>query len=104
MIPTLLQPLKVSTINDPTDTTTTVSVGVTQGSSLSPILFNIYIDGLSHALQTNPRDARFAQASLLADDGMLMASDASTMKIRMGTCNLWEAEHAMERWELNSTW
>ena len=59
-----------------------VFTGVRQGSVLSPVLFSIYIDGISKLHDPN----NGAYVILYADDILLMSHSTSTLQILLTTC------------------
>jgi hypothetical protein len=64
--------------------------GVLQGSPISPMLFNIYIDELLHRLNASA-DA-IPRALFYADDGVLLANDLSTIQRLADILTHWSAE------------
>ena len=59
-----------------------VFTGVRQGSVLSPVLFSVYIDGISKLHDPN----NGAYVILYADDILLMSHSISTLQTLLTTC------------------
>ena len=69
--------------------------GLFQGSILSPILFDIYIDDLADELNTTGTNA-LPICMLFADDIMLNTANAPTMQQHLDTVSDWCAQNKME--------
>ena len=69
--------------------------GLFQGSILSPILFDIYIDDLAEGLNTAGANS-LPVCMLFADDIMLNASNAPTMQQHLDMVTTWCTQNMME--------
>jgi hypothetical protein len=69
--------------------------GLFQGSILSPILFDIYIDDLADELNTAGAYS-VPTCLLFADDIMLNTADALTMQQHLDTVTIWCSQNKME--------
>lgn len=73
--------------------------GLLQGSSLSPILFNIYINSLIVRLEKMPHlETKGVRTNNLffADDGNLHAESPPVMQMMLNECSIWAVEYGME--------
>ena len=74
--------------------------GLLQGSSLSPILFNFYINDLAEALDAKPEGLRVhgkvVNALLFADDTALLAATTPQLAKLLRTCEQWSISAGME--------
>ena len=66
--------------------------GVMQGSIISPILFNIYIDKLAIKLQ----EMKDCTSILFCDDILLKANSDSLMQVMLDKCTNWALSHKMK--------
>jgi hypothetical protein len=64
--------------------------GLFQGSILSPLLFNIYIDNLAISLN------KLCTSLLFADDILILAKSVDLAKKCLSIADLWSAEYSME--------
>ena len=74
-----------------------VGNGVRQGSLLSPKLFTLYVDDLSHQLKSFPMgcfiDDVCTNHFFYADDICLLAPSASAMQSLLNVCSMYGAQH-----------
>ena len=87
MISALLTPLNISTVGDPTKLEAAIFRRVVQGSPLSPVLFQIYIDKLATRLQID-KSPYPSQLPVLwyADDVLLHVLNISLLKLALKDC------------------
>lgn len=76
-----------------------LACGVRQGGSMSPILFNVYMDGLSHKLnQLNvgcSMNGVITNHVCYADDMVLLSPSISAMRDMLAVCEEYAAQHNM---------
>ena len=73
--------------------------GLMQGSSLSPSLFNFFIDGLNRRLDIGPKiqvHGVLVNALLFADDTALVAGNHRDMRTLLKTCEQWSLDMGMQ--------
>lgn len=73
--------------------------GLLQGSSLSPLLFNFYINSLLERLDNYPKlrtNNLESNCLFFADDGALHASNADNLQEQLDECSEWGLEYGME--------
>ncbi len=73
--------------------------GLLQGSSLSPLLFNVYINSLMTRLESLPTMRTRTLMSnhlFFADDGALHANSIEDMRLLLDGCTEWAVEYGME--------
>lgn len=99
MISAVLSPVIISTRGDATLTTGKITKGVPQGSPLSPILFNIFMDSYADWL-TKERGrwknrAEDWEVTLFADDVKLMAKEPGLLQDLLWDSEKWANETGM---------
>ena len=74
--------------------------GLLQGSSMSPLLFNLYINSLLVLLDRKPkvstRDVLRSNSLFFADDGALHARSRLGMQSLLDVCSEWATEYGMD--------
>lgn len=94
MVESLLSDTFVSTIGDDTNRWLEVDRGVPEGSPMSPVLFNLYIDPLAKVIEETA--VEWEQAlNLFADDVVLMAPSAEKMQRLLLKCGEWADENGL---------
>jgi Reverse transcriptase (RNA-dependent DNA polymerase) len=73
--------------------------GLLQGSCLSPLLFNLYIDDLLHAIDLQVH-LDLPPVLLFADDICIQTKEASAHQVILNICANWALEHNMV-WGIN---
>ena len=73
--------------------------GLLQGSSISPILFNIFLNPLIEALEKLPGDINIGGIKInsifYADDGCLVGKSRKLLQDQLKVCDLWAEESGM---------
>jgi len=93
MISHFLKPTQICTIGDTTGRTAIMFTGVPEGGSISPFLFNLYIDPLAKdLLRVGIRISLFG-CIFYADDIILMATTLRGLQTLLDMCTLWAAEN-----------
>lgn len=85
MIESLLSDTMVTTVGDGGGTWREISRGATEGSPLSPALFNLFIDPLAAEIEQVAVEWEHA-LNLFADDIVLMAPTAAKMQRLLHKC------------------
>ena len=99
MIVHMLQPNIFETVEDRTETTATDDRGVPQGSPLSRVPYNVFMDTLAESIvQTSPEDGR--PGSLFADDVILVSTTHSGLQALLNTVSEWPQSMDMT-WSIN---
>lgn len=78
----------------PTDKTIQRTSGLFQGSVLSPLLFNIFIDKLASTLSPGP-PTHLPKIILFCDDVLLHATTRHHLQALLDTCSVWADAHGM---------
>ena len=91
----MLQPVTITTAGDPTNTARKLYKGVPQGSPLSPLLFDIFMDTLANELAKASPAHSEQPASLWADDVLLMAKSPSGLQWLLDVATRWAEEWGM---------
>lgn len=107
MITQTLQTLKVIKKGEEAETTDWVSQGVTQGSPLSRILFNVYMDSYTESMEktgllwgrSNGKER--LEISIFADDGKIQTTLASFMNTFLRKPGVWAKAKGV-KWSTNS--
>ncbi len=90
MITFCLQPMNLITRGDNTNTTAIESRGVPQGSTLSPTLYNIFMDTYPEFLRrSHTEEMSTWSADLFADDVKLQANTAPKLQELLDSSSLW---------------
>jgi len=93
MISHFLKPTQVRTLGDPTGRTAKMYTGVPEGGSISPFLFNLYIDPLANELlRVGIRISLFG-VIIYADDIILMATKLTGLQKLLDICTLSAAKN-----------
>ena len=99
MIALELQPETILTKGDETGTTGTISLGVPQGGSSSPPLYNVQMDSfcekMENELRTNNPDEE-VDVSVFADDVKLRSRTSRGLQRGLNVCTEWTTEENME--------
>jgi hypothetical protein len=70
--------------------------GLPQGSALSPIIFNFFINGLIESLEAQEKQGELPSNCLFfADDGNLHATSKQDMQRLLDICQTWAVEYGM---------
>ena len=98
MIALELQPETILTKGDTSGTTGTVKLGVPQGRSSSPPLYNVEMDSFCELMESklatlNPDDA--VDVSVFADDVKLRARTAQGLQKGLNCCSEWTTQERM---------
>lgn len=93
MIKVLLQNDIVIAVGDDTKMTGSLSMGVPEGTPLSPTLFNIYMDTLAVDLLRLPKRISRWPSKLYPDNVKLMARNKLILQQQLDVCNKWAREH-----------
>ena len=100
MIALELQPQEIFTKGDVTGTTGTVTLGVPQGASSSPPLYNVYMDTfcelMESELQTECREEE-VDVSVFADDVKIRSRSSRGLQKGLDVCTQW-ADSARMTW------
>lgn len=114
-VQSMLQPVRIKTQGTTTQKTGIIARGVCQGSPLSPMLFNIYMDTLADTLRgrkrlqpmgttcTSSRDiglSRRWDLTMFADDVKVQAETEVVLQPLLNTLATWAKEHGMT-WNVN---
>lgn len=98
MIALELQPETIVTKGDPTGTTGTITLGVPQGGSSSPPLYNVQMDSfcekMAHELRTSNPDEQ-VDVSVFADDVKLRSRTATGLQKGLDVCSKWTENENM---------
>lgn len=102
MVAGMLQPTTVRTRGDTENTVAEVTVGVPQGSPLSPTLFNMMMDTLAHDLDEHMQyttlhgnGAKTWDITMFADDVKLQADDSPTLQQALNATGTWATKYNM---------
>ena len=95
MTAVLLQPLFVMTSKEITNTSATITIGVSQGESLSSALLGNFQDTPIEKLSSVLHRISDKTASALADDVILMSKTAKGLQLILHICTEWSAEYQM---------
>lgn len=96
MIALTLQPMNIETKQDATKTIQSMAMEVTQGSPLSPTLFNVYIDAFPETIElSNPKNPEQTPhmeewfCTLFADDVKLQATSQKRLQDLLNSAECW---------------
>jgi len=93
MITHFLKPTKICTLGDTTGRIEKMYTGVPEGGSISPFLFNLYIDPLANdLLRVGIRISLFG-VIIYADDIILMAGTLRGLQKLLDMCSKWASEN-----------
>ena len=95
MIQSSLCPSILTTAGDVTNTSADCTIGVPQGSTLSPSLFNIFIDPLVRTLHPSNDPSAIPSSALLADDVIIYARLRRLLQDKLDNCTSWAATNNM---------
>ena len=84
---------KASILNSTFSASFKVTNGVRQGGILSPLLFNVYMDDLSHVLNESKvgcmMNGVYINHLMYADDTVLIAPSARALQILLNNCDIY---------------
>ena len=92
MIALELQPQTITTKGDITGATGQVTIGVPQGGSSSPALYNVYMDSFCELMESELQTARVEEmvdVSVFADDVKIRARTANGLQKGLDVCGKW---------------
>jgi len=89
MISHFLKPTTIVTKGDPKQATERLLTGVPEGGSISPALFNLYIDDLAEELGSMGVAIALIAAIIFADDIILLARTLAALQVLLDTCTRW---------------
>ena len=81
-------------VNDQLSSAIERNRGLPQGSPLSPIIFNMFVDSLSHMLNNNPQTI-LPQSLFFADDGLLLCRTDSEVTRALTIAQKWAQDNDM---------